>query len=49
MHSTNDVQKNVVFVYWEKNNFSFRRPFTELDSQLMAKKLDDGERKTALS
>ena len=49
MHSINDVQKNFVFVYWEKNNFSFRHPFTEIDSQLMAKKLDGGETKTALS
>ena len=49
MHSINDFQKGVVFVYWENNDFSFCHLFNEQDSQLMAKELDGGEKKTALS
>ena len=49
MYSRNYFQKGVVFFYWENNNFSFYPLFNEQSSQLMAKKLDDGETKTALS
>ena len=49
MHSINDFYKGVDFVYWENNDFSLCHLFNEQDSQLMAKKPDGGENKTALS
>ena len=49
MHSLFDLQKRVVFIHWEHKIFSFCHLFNEQDNQLMAKKLDGGETKTALS